>query len=186
MSSYYEGAGGGCFGRGSTALVSRSADLDSFVRTDVTAVQPGDFVRVVGGAAEVVCVAKIAEASGARLCELPGGLRITAKHPVRIDGRWQLPSELPEAKSVKNSEGFVVNFLLRGDDGRTHDHGKILLIDGVECASWGHGLKGEVIGDAFWGSKKVTEALEARAGAAGHVELRGCVRDAKGKVVSFA
>jgi hypothetical protein len=87
---------------------------------------------------------------------------------------------------VQNSDGFVVNFVLRGDDGRTHDHGHVLLIDGVECAAWGHGLKGKVIGDTFWGSGEVVGAVEAISGNAGHVDLRGCVRDENGAVVGFA
>jgi hypothetical protein len=160
---------------------------DGFVRTDVTAVQPGDFVRVAGGgSAEVACVARIAEAAGATLCELPSGLRITAKHPIRMEGQWQLPSARPEARTVQNADGFVVNFVLRGGDGRTYDHGHVLLIDGVECAAWGHGLKGEVIGDAFWGSEKVVDAVTAVSSDAGHVDLRGCVRNANGAVVGFA
>merc|ERR1719486_692178 len=103
METYYEGSGGGCFGRGSTVLVARPGDAlksnNGFVRTDVTAVQPGDFVRVAGGgSAEVACVARIAEPAGATLCELPSGLRITAKHPIRMNGQWQLPSARPEAR----------------------------------------------------------------------------------------
>jgi hypothetical protein len=103
-----------------------------------------------------------------------------------VGGRWQLPSERPEARAVKNSDGFVVNFVLRGDDGRTHDHGHVLLIDGVECASWGHGLKGEVIGNAFWGSERVVGAVTAMSSDTGHVHLRGCMRDENGAVVGFA
>jgi len=191
MADYYEGSGGGCFGSGSTVLVARPGDAlknnDGFVRTDVTAVQPGDFVRVAGGgSAEVACVARIAEPAGATLCELPSGLRITAKHPIRMNGQWQLPSARPEARTVQNADGFVVNFVLRGGDGRTYDHGHVLLIDGVECAAWGHGLKGEVIGDAFWGSEKVVDAVTAVSSDAGHVDLRGCVRNANGAVVGFA
>jgi adenylate kinase len=190
MSRYYEGEGGGCFGRGSTALVSRFGNLandDEFVRTDVTAVQPGDFVRVAGGGiAEVVYVAKIAEPAGATLCELPSGLRITSKHPIRVDGEWQRPSELPEARTVQNSDGFVVNFVLRGDDGRMHEHGHVLLVNGVECATWGHGLKGAVIGDAFFGTEKVVSALAAKCSDEGRVDLRGSLRDENGAVVGFA
>lgn len=48
---------------------------------------------------------------------------------VRLEGRWQLPLERREAKTVQNRDGFVVNFVLRGDDGRTHDHGHVLLSD---------------------------------------------------------
>jgi hypothetical protein len=170
-------------------MVSRSDQLnnDEFVRIDVTAVQPGDLLRVAGGGvAEVACVAKIAEPTSATICELPGGLRITAKHPIRIDGQWQLPSERPEAKTVSNRDGFVVNFVLRGEDGRTHDHGHVLLIDSVECAAWGHGLEGEVIGDPFWGSELVVSALAAVSSESGHAALRGCVRNKNGAVVGFA
>merc|ERR1719335_2045062 len=78
-----------------------------------------------------------------------------------MNGQWQLPSARPEARTVQNADRFVVNFVLRGGDGRTYDHGHVLLIDGVECAAWGHGLNGEVIGDAFWGSEKGVDAVTA-------------------------
>lgn len=187
MSRYYAAEGGGCFARGSTAMVSRSGERgDAFVRMDVTAIQPGDLVRVAGGgAAAVACVARLAEPAGATLRELPSGLRITAKHPIRVDGRWQLPSEQPEAKTVPNSDGFVVNFVLRGDDGRTHGHGHVLLIDGIECASWGHGLEGDVIADSFWGSEKVVGALAEISSDKGQVDVRRCLRDEDGVIVGF-
>ena len=49
MSSYYEGEGGGCFGRGSRVCLARPSSPSDFAWTDVTAVQPGDFLRVADG-----------------------------------------------------------------------------------------------------------------------------------------
>ena len=166
MADYYEGEGGGCFGRGSTVLVQARDDNDEkFVRTDVAAVQPGDRVAVAGGGvAAVACVVVVAEPQGATLCSFPSGLRITAKHPIRAGGVWQRPIERSDATVVPNEEGFVVNFVLRGPDGSTHGHGLSLLVDGVECAALGHGLSGSVIGDDFYGTARVVNALAAEPG----------------------
>ena len=185
MANFYEGEGGGCFGRGSTCMVC-SVNSTDFVQTDVAAVQQGDFIRVAGGGtAEVVAAVTIEEPAEATLCELPSGLRITAKHPVRINGQWQMPTALPEARIVRNSSGFVTNFILRGDDGRLHDHGHVLLVDGVECASWGHGLKSEGIAHQFWGSERVIKALANCDTDAGRIVVRGCMRSGNGEVVGF-
>jgi len=78
-----------------------------------------------------------------------------------------------------------VNFVLRGDDGRTHGHGHVLLIDGIECASWGHGLEGDVIADSFWGSEKVVGALAEVSSDKGQVDVRRCLRDEDGVIVGF-
>lgn len=187
MSKFYQGEGGGCFGRGSTCMVcSVNSTTTDFVQTDVAAVQQGDFIRVAGGgAAEVVAAVTIEEPAEATLCELPSGLRITAKHPVRMNGQWQMPTALPEVRIVRNTSGFVTNFILRGDDGRLHDHGHVLLVNGVECASWGHGLKSECIAHQFWGSERVIEALANCDTDAGRIVVRGCMRSDNGEVVGF-
>ena len=157
-----------------------------FTRPDSTEVCVGDFIRVAGGgAAEVVAVVTIVEPAEATLCELPSGLRITARHPVRTNGQWQMPTAVPDARIVHNSSGFVTNFILRGEDGGVHDHGHVLLVDGVECASWGHGLKGDGIAHQFWGSERVIKALVNCGADAGRIVVRGCVRDGSGEVVGF-
>jgi adenylate kinase len=189
MADFYQGEGGGCFGRGSTCMVASGNNCCAeFVRTDVTAVRRGDLIHVAGGGvAEVVATVTIAEPPSATLCELPGGLRITAKHPIRTNSQWTLPSGQPDARIVRNTSGFVTNFVLKGTDGRLYDHGHVLLIDGVECASWGHGLKDEGITHAFWGSERVVEALSVASfdANAGRVVVRGCMHDGSGEVVGF-
>jgi hypothetical protein len=167
-------------------VCSVNSSTTKFVQTDVTEVQQGDFIRVAGGgAAEVVAVVTIVEPAEASLCELPSGLRITARHPVRTNGQWQMPTAVPDARIVHNSSGFVTNFILRGEDGGVHDHGHVLLVDGAECASWGHGLKGDGIAHQFWGSERVIKALVNCGADAGRIVVRGCVRDGSGEVVGF-
>lgn len=188
MADFHQGEGGGCFGRGSTCMVSRVANWRAgFIRTDVTAVQAGDLIRVAGGgAAEVVASVTIAEPAGATLCELPGGLRITPKHPVRINGRWELPVARPDARIIRNTSGQVTNFILRGDDGRLHDHGHVLLV-------W---RRVRLVGPRYQARGHLAQILGQRAGHrgagqhrcccwGGHVVVRGCMRDSSGEVVGF-
>ena len=75
--------------------------------------------------------------------------------------------------------------LRRWADGHMHDHGHVLLVDGVECASWGHGIKSKGIAHEFWGSERVIEALANCGTDAGRIVVRGCIRSGNGEVVEF-
>ena len=63
-----------------------------------------------------------------------------------------------------------------------------LLVDGVACATWGHGIAGDdVASHAFYGDMgRVVGALSAMDGwADGRVSVGGCVRDGAGAVVGL-
>jgi len=177
MTTYYAGPGGGCFAPSSRVTRITSEGLAH--EAPIEDLRAGERVRVADGAPAVVrCVARIAREASKSLVAMPGGLRITPRHPVRIGGRWQLPREVPGAVSVLNEDGWVYNLLL--------DRCHVLLVDGVECVTWGHGLQGEVIGHAFFGSQRVVDALAALRGwEAGFVEVRGAFKDKCGEVVGL-
>lgn len=114
------------------------------------------------------------------LVTLPQGLRITPRHPVRIDGAWCLPMDLPGAVASPSTGGSVLNVVL--------DRCHILLVDGVECVTWGHGFEGPIVGHRFFGTARILEELAAFQGwEEGFVRLRGAVRDPQSsEVVGFA
>jgi len=173
MSTYYAGAGGGCFGETSSVTVVCPDGTE--VKTRVSDVQAGDKVRVAGNeTAEVRCVVRIVRSSNKTLAAFPGGLTITARHPVRIAGRWMLPSQICE-EQVPNPSGFVYNFVLE----RCH----IVLVDGVECVTWGHGIDEDVVSHSYYGTDEVISDLSKLPGwDQGFVTVSGCLRDASGQV----
>lgn len=128
----------------------------------------------------MLCVARIARAPEKKLLALPGGLTITARHPVRVGGAWCLPRDLPDAaEQPTGPSGLVYNFVLH----RRH----VLLVDGVECATWGHHIDEPVVRHPYYGSaKRVLRDLAAMPGwSEVVVNVEGCVRDAAGEVVGL-
>lgn len=179
MSTYYAGAGGGCFGETSSVMVV-SPDGPA-AKTCVTDVKVGDEVRVADGTARIRCVVRIARSPSKNLVAFPGGLAITAKHPVRISGKWMLPGFFRNhqgAYEVPNPSGFVYNFVL--------DRSHIVVVDGVECVTWGHGVEDEVVKHPYYGTDEVISDLARLPGwDQGFVTVDGCVRDSSGQVTGL-
>jgi len=156
----------------------------------MSAVRAGDMVEVAdGGTARVACVVEIERPASKEMVRFDGGLEITPRHPLRLDGRWRRPREVCEevtgqgadsgctAAELVSMEGdyTVYNLVLEGEGlsecgvGQT----RVLLVNGLECATWGHGLKGDpVIEHGYFGSQRILRDLEAMDGyAEGYVYL---------------
>lgn len=132
---------------------------------------------VAGGKARVQCVVQIARSQKKALVVFPTGLTITARHPVRIRGHWRLASSLAQ-KQAFNPSGYVYNFVLE----RCH----ILLVDGIECATWGHGLEGKVVEHPYYGTQKVIQDIKTMPGwVDGLVQIEGCFKDVVGQVAQL-
>jgi len=149
------------------------------MKVAIQEVRAGDWLKVAGeGVARVRCVVRIARDTSKPLIALPGGLRITPRHPVLIGGHWQLPCDVTGATSVANEFGYVYNLVL--------DRCHLVPVDGVECATWGHGFQGDVIEHAFFGTQRVVDNLATLKGwKTGFVEIGGAFRDQDGKVVAL-
>jgi hypothetical protein len=77
-------------------------------------------------------------------------LKITPKHPIRIDGKWMYPKD--RSLTCDNpDERTVYSFVLED----TH----IALVNGYECVTWGHAFKGDKVKHAYYGSQKVINDL---------------------------
>jgi hypothetical protein len=176
MQTYHGGAGGGCFGGSSSVMLQTSTG--QFTRTLVSHVQPGDKVRVANGIASVRCVVRIARSPQKSMVIFPEGLTITPGHPVRINGEWMRPRDLRAGVVTTNSCSCVYNFVL--------DRCHTLLVDGIECVTWGHGLTGEVVGHSYFGSTRIIRDLATLPGwKQGHVSVDGFVRDASAQVTGL-
>ena len=66
---------------------------------------------------------------------------------------WILPKDL-ETTADRNSRvksSVVFNLVLES----TH----VVVVDGIECITWGHNFKGNVVEHEFYGSRNVVDAL---------------------------
>jgi len=175
MQDYYAGSGGGCFSASSTVIkLSRGKEIE----TPIAKLHKGDQVKVMNGQesfASVLFVVKTQRPQHKHLLQLTSGLIITPNHPIRVNDVWQSPSSLSSTKI--SHEGWVYNVIL--------DQGHVLLVNGVECITWGHNLKGDVR-HSFYGSSLVVENVKAleREGSK-VVEVRGTWRDSQGQVVGL-
>lgn len=186
MATYYNASGGCIAGE----CVVRMADgsekrVDQIVKGDKVA----SSIAGAGSVSEVVCVVKTHCYNGREsLVTLPGGLRLTPYHPVHVnESGWRFPLDLAVPQRDARCAN-VYNFVLRGE---TH----AMVVNGVECITLGHGLEGDVVGHAYFGTQRVVDDLRKMRGfAQGLVELypAACgghsqVRDEKtGMVCGFA
>jgi len=162
-SIYYGGGGGGCFDASCTVLVSRNGTEQDIPVCDV---RKDDLVRVVEGEdrawAKVNCVVQIDRLQGASdLVEFKSsGLRITKKHPIRLPGqKWQYPMDLTHtgaARPCPSTSQFVYNFLLDGSH--------VLLVNDVQCVTFGHGITDSVAWDPFYATSRVVGVVEGAVG----------------------
>jgi len=153
--------------------------------------------------AEIECVVRTNIKQSIRLVELDGGLLVTEWHPVKLnqtENKWSFPCEAQFAVIRDDVPcDAVYSFVLKRETesktvgsaaGRSgvrcelsRGHGKGILINGVECATLGHGIiepDDDVITHPFLGTELVVEALQKHQGwANGLVVLeQGCtVRD---------
>jgi hypothetical protein len=164
MNNYYDRFGG-CFGQNSSVVV---VTADGDVSTRVTAVSAGDEVRVAEGTARVVCVVQSVHPSN-DLVRM-GDLEITAKHPIRVDGKWTLP--VGEAAT-----GTVTNFVL--------DRCHVLMVNGVECVTLGHGLTEPGVAHPYYGGLILRDLAELPGWTNGFVEVEFCVRDSEDHCVGL-
>lgn len=93
---------------------------------------------------------RIAEPTNKPLIAIQG-LTITEKHPIRLGGQWVLPKNVPSGIRTFNLSGYVYCFVL--------EHTHVAMVNGIECVTWGHNLKGEVVEHEYYGTQKVVEDL---------------------------
>jgi hypothetical protein len=99
----------------------------------------------------VIC--GVATAHAGALVSIPGGPTLTPHHPVRVGGAWRAPEGLGP---LVPSGGTVYNFVLESSH--------VLLVDGHACVTLGHGIAAPGAAHAFYGTRRVIEALTALPG----------------------
>eukprot|EP00455_Lapot_gusevi_P026604 TRINITY_DN2805_c0_g1_i3.p1 TRINITY_DN2805_c0_g1~~TRINITY_DN2805_c0_g1_i3.p1 ORF type:complete len:244 (-),score=84.46 TRINITY_DN2805_c0_g1_i3:78-809(-) len=167
--SLFNNAAAGCFAGDCVVQLENG----SYCRVDQ--LKKGD--RICGSlnqdkpvASTVLCVVKTSFAhQKVRLVQFPAsGLRITAWHPIRLDGVWHFPCQLVGAmdgvRYGEVADQAVYNLVL--------EEGHVAVINGVEVVTLAHHMEGPVVGHAYYGTDRVLEDLRGMDGfEAGLVQL---------------
>lgn len=138
----------GCFdGEGEVNMINGKKKVKELVKGDEIICAEGKTAKIVA-----VIIAKVN--SPIELVELRG-VKLTKRHPIRINGEWRYPT------SVKEGElqycDVVYNLVL--------DTNHIVLINGLEVVTLGHGFKDNaVIDHKYFGSQKVIEDMKTFVG----------------------
>jgi uncharacterized protein YegL len=99
-----------------------------------------------------------------------GGLIITPWHPIFVDDKWEFPSESDDGVNGEVCSDSHYSFVLEDS---AH-----IIVNGIRCATLGHGLKGDVIGHEYFGTNKVIEDLTMMdIDGTGYVVVSNVVRD---------
>jgi len=181
----YHNAAGPCFAGDCYVLMANGA------KKLIRDIAKGDMVQSVNGPAEVLCVIKThcmkaGKAGIEDLIVFPSGLKITPFHPVRVDGKWSFPGDL-HPWQLDTPCDAVFNFVL--------SQGHVMMIEGVECVTLGHGFTEPVVSHKYFGTERVVSDLQRMPGwNKGLVELfpalcqdgKCMVRDKDGLVCGFA
>jgi hypothetical protein len=141
MAAYYNPSGGCFHGDAQIALADGTS-------VSIRAVRPGTQVKTLDGIATVFKMIRYTVPSG--FIELAGW--ITPYHPIQRGGAWVFPCDYFPTTNVATDA--VYNFVLD----TTHH----VLVNDVVCCTLAHGIKGNIIEHAYFGTDKVLEDLAAR------------------------
>jgi hypothetical protein len=168
--------GGGCFSGDS------EVDMADGTRKRVSNLTKGDRVLcdLKGKTSEVICLLVMEVPSGHKpMVMFPGGLKITPRHLIFMNGEWVQPSAVERVRLAACR--YVYNIML--------DHESTILVNGVTCIALGHGKQGELQHE-FWGDwdrvARTMREIDAEGFKQGRVHVGGTMRDAtSGRVFGF-
>lgn len=145
MRMYYNRSGGCIAGD----CVMSMADGSS---KRVSEIMKGDWVVSAAGVpARVLCVVQmLCENSCMDMVRLPGGLLITPFHPIWANSRWQFPMQIGRMENFVCESVF--NFVL--------SNGHTVLVNDLECVTFGHNFTGEVVGHPYFGTPRIIKNLQ--------------------------
>ena len=105
--------------------------------------------------ARVLCVLRTQCTNNlAYLVELSNNLLITPYHPVRVDGKWSFPCDIKGITQLPCD--FVYSFVL--------ESGHSMEIGGIECVTYAHGFKEEVVKHEYFGTNRIIDDLKQMQG----------------------
>ena len=113
-----------------------------------------------GQAVKITCVVTtICKDNKAQLVKFDNGLKITAWHPIRLNGKFFFPctaeEEVPFEYEFFECEA-VYNFVLESDH--------LMTVNGVECVTLGHGFQEDVVRHEYYGTSAIIDDLKRMEG----------------------
>lgn len=182
--TYFAGKGGGCFDESCWVLVKGTGGSDEekgWDKTRISDLKRGDMVLVATDKmqkidrdgtmmktrttcyAEVRYVVRIDRGEGNNKVQdlvkfMDSGLMVTKKHPIRLNGQWELPVDLVDEAVIiahPSTSKYVYNVVL--------DEVEVgMFVNNVECVTFGHFIK--EVWHPFYGSSEVIKYVESVAG----------------------
>jgi len=154
MAKFYN-AYGGCIAGDCVVLM---ADGSMKLIKDLT---KGDQIMGSNGqAVKITCVVKtVCKDNKAQLVKFDNGLKITAWHPIRLNGKFFFPctaeEEMPFEYKFFECEA-VYNFVIESDH--------LMTVNGVECVTLGHGFQEDVVRHEYYGTSAIIDDLKRMEG----------------------
>ena len=154
--------GGGCFHPDNTVERWNGSSWETIPITQVT---PHNELKTPSGCpSEVKCIIKIpCSHSRAQFIKL-GDLIITPWHPIRVDNNWVFPMEYSKEPPMILNCSWVYNLVMHNEH--------IIQVSGYNAVTLGHGFKGDVIENNFWGRSVINVLGEKRGWLSGYVILK--------------
>jgi hypothetical protein len=160
MSSYYNASGGCIWSEGDVLMQDNSLKK-------VKDIRKGDFVKTANGeSVQVLCVTKttLNPRDKTPLVQLEGGLVLTPWHPVFLNHQWVFPCQIGKLWEVHYNSQDVFNFVL--------EKGHVMIVNGIECVTLGHGFMEEVVKHDYYGTQEVINDLRVLPGwESGYINL---------------
>lgn len=147
--SIFHDQGGGCF-HGDCNI-----SMADFTKKRIVNLQAGEFVKTPYGMAEVLAVVVCNQYAQSQPMTTIGSLLITPWHPVRdAEGNWYFPADRHGYQN--HAVSTVYNLVLN----KHH----IVIAEGVEAITLGHGLTGPVVSHSYFGTTAVIDDLNKQPG----------------------
>jgi hypothetical protein len=102
---------------------------------------------------------------------------ITPWHPIIWNERWQFPIHVEELNKIEILQKFVISLQIA-------EYHQVYIGD-IICATLGHGLKGQVIEHAYYGTNKVIDDLSKFRNRIIYINTSNIRRNEFGEVISI-
>jgi len=152
MAKFYN-AYGGCIAGDCTVLMA-----DGSIKLIKDLVKGDQVMGPNGQAAKISCVVKtVCQDNQAQLVKFDNGLKITAWHPIRLEGKFYFPCSVEQAFEYEFFEcDAVYNFVM--------ESGHLMTVNGVECVTLAHGFQEDVVRHEYYGTSAILEDLKRMEG----------------------
>ena len=103
------------------------------------------------------------------LVSLPGGLKLTPWHPIKLQDKWTFPCDV-NAAEVKEQPcdavySFLVEYPVTTIEKKQNRYASEMIISGIRCLTLAHGIKGDLVAShPFFGTEAVVRNMETLRG----------------------